>query len=111
MTATPFTESDELTALREAVGKLAASYGHSYVAEKTRNGENPMKLAGRKAAGDVHELVQADGPQERVEKARDVFSEGHEVHFVVLRDDTPFRRKQCDAVIRFTRVLTLLCCP
>jgi alkylation response protein AidB-like acyl-CoA dehydrogenase len=44
MTATPFTESDELTALREAVSKLAGSYGHTYVAEKTRNGEKLTEL-------------------------------------------------------------------
>jgi alkylation response protein AidB-like acyl-CoA dehydrogenase len=44
MTATPFTESDELTALRDAVSKLAGSYGHTYVAEKTRNGEKLTEL-------------------------------------------------------------------
>src|SRR5690349_7507858 len=37
MTATMFTEPDERVALRESVFKLASSYGHSYVVEKTRS--------------------------------------------------------------------------
>ena len=41
--STMFTEPDERVALRQAVQKLAGSYGHAYVAEKTRNGE-PHKL-------------------------------------------------------------------
>lgn len=45
MTAThEFTEPDERTALREAVRKLASSYGHTYVQEKTRNGEKLTEL-------------------------------------------------------------------
>lgn len=39
-----FTEPEERVALREAVGKLASSYGHSYVAEKIRNGEKLTEL-------------------------------------------------------------------
>jgi len=42
--STMFTEPEERTALREAVQKLAGSYGHSYVAEKTRNGEKLTEL-------------------------------------------------------------------
>ena len=44
MTGNMFTESEERTALREAVAKLAGSYGHSYVAEKTSNGEKLTEL-------------------------------------------------------------------
>jgi alkylation response protein AidB-like acyl-CoA dehydrogenase len=39
-----FVEPEERTALREAVQKLAGSYGHAYVAEKTRNGEKLTEL-------------------------------------------------------------------
>jgi alkylation response protein AidB-like acyl-CoA dehydrogenase len=39
-----FVEPEERTALREAVRKLAGSYGHAYVAEKTRNGEKLTEL-------------------------------------------------------------------
>jgi alkylation response protein AidB-like acyl-CoA dehydrogenase len=39
-----FVEPEERTALREAVRKLAGSYGHTYVAEKTRNGEKLTEL-------------------------------------------------------------------
>lgn len=39
-----FTETDERQALRESVAKLAASYGHSYVAEKTSKGEKLTEL-------------------------------------------------------------------
>ena len=41
---TMFTEPEERIALREAVQKLAGSYGHSYVAEKTRKGEKLTEL-------------------------------------------------------------------
>lgn len=41
---TNFTESDERQALRESVFKLASSYGHSYVAQKTRDGEKLTEL-------------------------------------------------------------------
>ncbi|HEX7738780.1 MAG TPA: acyl-CoA dehydrogenase family protein [Marmoricola sp.] len=44
MTGNMFTESDERVALREAVAKLAGSYGHSYVAEKTSAGEKLTEL-------------------------------------------------------------------
>ena len=44
MTGNMFTESEERIALREAVAKLAGSYGHSYVAEKTRNGGKLTEL-------------------------------------------------------------------
>jgi alkylation response protein AidB-like acyl-CoA dehydrogenase len=44
MTTTMFTEPAERIALREAVAKLAGSYGHSYIAEKTRNGEKVTEL-------------------------------------------------------------------
>jgi alkylation response protein AidB-like acyl-CoA dehydrogenase len=44
MTATMFTEPDERIALRESVFKLASSYGHSYVAEKTTKGEKLTEL-------------------------------------------------------------------
>src|SRR3954447_2077542 len=44
MTATMFTEPDERTALREAVQKLAGSYGHAYVQEKTSKGEKLTEL-------------------------------------------------------------------
>ncbi|WP_067437883.1 acyl-CoA dehydrogenase family protein [Nocardioides jensenii] len=39
-----FTEPEERTALREAVKKLATSYGHSYVQEKTSKGEKLTEL-------------------------------------------------------------------
>lgn len=41
---TNFTESEERLALREAVFKLASSYGHAYVEEKTRKGEKLTEL-------------------------------------------------------------------
>ena len=41
---TLFSEPEERIALREAVAKLAGSYGHSYIAEKTRNGEHVTEL-------------------------------------------------------------------
>jgi len=41
---TAFTEPEERIALREAVAKLAGSYGHAYIAEKTRNGEHVTEL-------------------------------------------------------------------
>lgn len=41
---TSFTESEERQSLREAVAKLASSYGHAYVDEKTRNGEKLTEL-------------------------------------------------------------------
>ncbi|MCW2754449.1 MAG: acyl-CoA dehydrogenase [Marmoricola sp.] len=44
MSTVPFTEPEERIALRDAVSKLAGSYGHSYVAEKTRNGEKLTEL-------------------------------------------------------------------
>ena len=44
MTTTMFTEPEERIALREAVAKLAGSYGHAYIAEKTRNGEKVTEL-------------------------------------------------------------------
>lgn len=44
MSTVPFTEPDERLALREAVRRLAGSYGHTYVAEKTRNGEKLTEL-------------------------------------------------------------------
>jgi alkylation response protein AidB-like acyl-CoA dehydrogenase len=44
MTTVPFTEPEERLALRESVFKLASSYGHSYVAEKTRNGDKLTEL-------------------------------------------------------------------
>ncbi|RNL81354.1 acyl-CoA dehydrogenase family protein [Nocardioides marmorisolisilvae] len=44
MSTTAFTEPDERTALREAVAKLAGSYGHTYVAEKTTQGEKLTEL-------------------------------------------------------------------
>jgi alkylation response protein AidB-like acyl-CoA dehydrogenase len=44
MSTIPFTEPEERVALREAVAKLAGSYGHTYVAEKTRNGEKLTEL-------------------------------------------------------------------
>ncbi len=40
----PFTEPAERVALREAVAKLARSYGHSYIAEKTRTGGKVVEL-------------------------------------------------------------------
>lgn len=39
-----FVEPEERTALREAVKKLATSYGHSYVQEKTSKGEKLTEL-------------------------------------------------------------------
>jgi alkylation response protein AidB-like acyl-CoA dehydrogenase len=44
MSTTAFTEPEERTALRASVSKLAAGYGHAYVAEKTRNGEKLTEL-------------------------------------------------------------------
>jgi alkylation response protein AidB-like acyl-CoA dehydrogenase len=44
MSTVPFTEPEERLALRDAVSKLAGSYGHGYVAEKTRNGEKLTEL-------------------------------------------------------------------
>ncbi len=44
MSTINFTEPEERLALREAVSKLASSYGHAYVAEKTRNGEKLTEL-------------------------------------------------------------------
>jgi alkylation response protein AidB-like acyl-CoA dehydrogenase len=42
--STMFTEPEERTALRQAVQKLAGSYGHAYVAEKTSKGEKLTEL-------------------------------------------------------------------
>jgi len=42
--STMFTEPEERVALRQAVQKLAGSYGHSYVAEKTSKGEKLTEL-------------------------------------------------------------------
>jgi len=42
--STMFTEPEERVALRQAVAKLAGSYGHSYVAEKTSKGEKLTEL-------------------------------------------------------------------
>ena len=42
--STMFTEPDERVALRQAVQKLAGSYGHAYVAEKTSKGEKLTEL-------------------------------------------------------------------
>lgn len=44
MTTTGFSEPEERVALREAVRKLAGSYGHAYVAEKTSKGEKLTEL-------------------------------------------------------------------
>ena len=44
MTTTPFTESEELVALRESVFKLASSYGREYVLEKARSGGKITEL-------------------------------------------------------------------
>jgi alkylation response protein AidB-like acyl-CoA dehydrogenase len=44
MTTTAFSEPEERVALREAVRKLAGSYGHAYVAEKTSKGEKLTEL-------------------------------------------------------------------
>ncbi|HET6167451.1 MAG TPA: acyl-CoA dehydrogenase family protein [Marmoricola sp.] len=44
MTATAFSEPEERVALRDAVKKLAGSYGHAYVAEKTTKGEKLTEL-------------------------------------------------------------------
>ena len=41
---TNFSESDERRSLRESVFKLASGYGHSYVAQKTRDGEKLTEL-------------------------------------------------------------------
>jgi len=41
---TAFTEPEERLALREAVSKLAGSYGHSYIQEKTSKGEKVTEL-------------------------------------------------------------------
>lgn len=42
--STMFTEPEERVALRQAVQKLAGSYGHAYVAEKTSKGEKLTEL-------------------------------------------------------------------
>jgi alkylation response protein AidB-like acyl-CoA dehydrogenase len=42
--STAFTEPDERISLRESVQKLAGSYGHRYVAEKTSKGEKLTEL-------------------------------------------------------------------
>jgi alkylation response protein AidB-like acyl-CoA dehydrogenase len=42
--STMFTEPEERIALRQAVQKLAGSYGHAYVAEKTSKGEKLTEL-------------------------------------------------------------------
>jgi alkylation response protein AidB-like acyl-CoA dehydrogenase len=44
MTTTAFSEPEERVALRDAVKKLAGSYGHAYVAEKTSKGEKLTEL-------------------------------------------------------------------
>jgi alkylation response protein AidB-like acyl-CoA dehydrogenase len=44
MTQTPYTEPAERIALREAVAKLAGSYGHPYIAEKMRTGSKVTEL-------------------------------------------------------------------
>jgi len=44
MTQTMFTEPDERTALREAVHKLASSYGRDYIEAKARAGERTTEL-------------------------------------------------------------------
>jgi alkylation response protein AidB-like acyl-CoA dehydrogenase len=44
MTDTLFTEPEERTALREAVRKLAGSYGHDYVVGQARKGEKTTEL-------------------------------------------------------------------
>ena len=44
MTDTPFTEPEERTALREAVRKLASSYGHDYIVGQARKGEKTTEL-------------------------------------------------------------------
>lgn len=44
MKVNEFVEPEERTALREAVRKLARSYGHAYVAEKTSKGEKLTEL-------------------------------------------------------------------
>ena len=41
---TAFTEPEERLALREAVSKLAGSYGHTYIQEKTAKGEKVTEL-------------------------------------------------------------------
>jgi alkylation response protein AidB-like acyl-CoA dehydrogenase len=44
MTTTPFTESEDLVALRESVFKLASKYGREYVLEKARSGGKITEL-------------------------------------------------------------------
>ncbi len=44
MTTTPFTESEDLVSLREAVFKLASNYGREYVLEKARSGGKITEL-------------------------------------------------------------------
>ncbi len=44
MTDTLFTEPEERTALREAVRKLAGSYGHEYIVGQARKGEKTTEL-------------------------------------------------------------------
>jgi len=44
MTVTPFTEPEERRALREAVAKLAGSYGHDYGVAKSKAGEKITEL-------------------------------------------------------------------
>jgi alkylation response protein AidB-like acyl-CoA dehydrogenase len=44
MTTTPFTENDEVVALREAVFKLASGYGREYITDKARNGGKVTEL-------------------------------------------------------------------
>jgi alkylation response protein AidB-like acyl-CoA dehydrogenase len=44
MTDTLFTEPEERGALREAVRKLAGSYGHDYIVGQARKGEKTTEL-------------------------------------------------------------------
>ena len=44
MTETLFTEPEERTALREAVRKLASSYGHAYIVGQAKKGEKTTEL-------------------------------------------------------------------